>query len=61
MENDRLHIIFAHHDEDIPDIFLDYAKPKNILEKALSEKQIKKWKSRRMAYFLLTNFLKNLI
>lgn len=53
METDRLHIIFSHHDEDIPDTFLDYAKPKNILEQTLSERQIKKWKSRRMAYFLL--------
>ncbi|AUI66820.1 MULTISPECIES: 4'-phosphopantetheinyl transferase superfamily protein [Glaesserella] len=53
MESDRLSIIFAHHNEPIPADFFDYSKPKNKAENELSERQIKKWKSRRMAYFLL--------
>lgn len=53
MKTDRLQIIFAHHDEAIPPQFLDYAKPSQAEGKSLSIKQIQKWKSRRMAYFLL--------
>lgn len=50
MQNDCLQLLFAHHDEAIPDRFLDYAKPTTANP---NERQIRKWKSRRTAYFLL--------
>ncbi len=53
MQTDRLQIIFAHNDEAIPNEFLNYAKPTEKSFETLSARQIKKWKSRRMAYFLL--------
>lgn len=53
MQTDRLQIIFAHNDENIPNEFLNYAKPTEKSFDSLSIRQIKKWKSRRMAYFLL--------
>ena len=53
MNDTRLDILFAHHDETLPAAFLDYATPSNKPLSALSERQLKKWKSRRMAHFLL--------
>ena len=48
---DRLHIILAHNNEPIPTEFENYAKPTQQSE--LSSRQIQKWKSRRLAHFLL--------
>lgn len=53
MKTDRLYILFAHYDEPIPTEFLSYAKPAHKSVEELSERQLKKWKSRRLAYFLL--------
>lgn len=52
IKTDRLQIILAHNDEPVPDEFLNYGKP-NLPEESLSPKQIQKWKSRRLAHFLL--------
>ncbi|WP_301099142.1 4'-phosphopantetheinyl transferase superfamily protein [Otariodibacter sp.] len=49
-KTDRLDIVFAHHNEIVPDEFLNYAKP---IQSNPSEKLIKKWKSRRVAHFIL--------
>ncbi|WP_418789106.1 4'-phosphopantetheinyl transferase family protein [Otariodibacter oris] len=54
-KTDRLEIIFAHYDEPVPDEFLNYAKP---IQPNPSEKQIKKWKSRRVAHFILYQLFK---
>lgn len=48
---DRLHIILAHNDEPVPAEFENYAKP--AAPEKLSNRQIQKWKSRRLAHFLL--------
>ena len=58
LKSDRLYVLFAHNDESIPEQFLDYAKPLNKPIELLSNRQIQKWKSRRMAYFLLHQFFK---
>lgn len=57
-ESDRLYVLFAHNDEPIPDEFLEHAKPLDKPLELLSHRQIQKWKSRRMAYFLLHQFFK---
>lgn len=54
LKTDRLQVVFAHHDEPIPETFLEYAKPQVSSDRPLNERQIQKWKSRRMAHFLLT-------
>lgn len=51
-KTDRLQIILAHNDEPVPNEFLSYGKPL-LPEENLSPKQIQKWKSRRLAHFLL--------
>ena len=53
MKTKQLGIFFARYDEQLPSEFLAYAKPANKTEDELSERQIRKWKSRRVAYFLL--------
>lgn len=50
LNTNRLQVIIAHNDEAVPAAFQDYAKPQG---SNLSERQIRKWKSRRLAYFLL--------
>lgn len=56
MKSDRLQLIFAHIDEPVPAAFLDYAKPQQDTDRPLNQRQIQKWKSRRLAYFLLHRF-----
>ncbi|OOH90782.1 4'-phosphopantetheinyl transferase [Pasteurellaceae bacterium 15-036681] len=46
-------ILFAHNDEPLPEQFHHYAKPENKTIDELSTRQLSKWKSRRMAHFLL--------
>lgn len=53
MKTKQPEIFFARYDEQLPSEFLAYAKPANKTEDELSERQIRKWKSRRVAYFLL--------
>lgn len=50
----RLQVIFAHQDEPIPPDFLYPEMPAH-----LTSKQQQKWKSRRLAAFLLSEWLKN--
>lgn len=57
LKTDRLQLVFAHYDESIPETFLEYAKPQASSERPLNKRQIQKWKSRRMAHFLLTRML----
>ncbi|MDH2924674.1 4'-phosphopantetheinyl transferase [Nicoletella semolina] len=45
-----IEVIFAHHNEPIPAEFLDF-RQSNLMP--MSARQLAKWKSRRMAYFLL--------
>lgn len=52
MNTSYLQLVFAHIDEAIPTTFLNYAKPQGEVA-TLSLRQIQKWKSRRIAYFLL--------
>lgn len=51
--SDRLLVLFAHHDEFLPAEFHDFPTPQNRPISQLSERQLRKWKSQRMAYFLL--------
>ncbi|MCK3655364.1 hypothetical protein A4G19_06240 [Pasteurellaceae bacterium Macca] len=46
-------VLFAHNDETVPVQFQDYGKPEEKAEQHLTPRQIQKWHSRRLAYFLL--------
>lgn len=51
MQNATLNIILAHHDELLPDTMLTYLTPPPRV--GASDRLQKKWKSQRMAFFLL--------
>lgn len=53
-KTDRLIVLFAHHDEFLPAEFHSFPTPQNKPLAQLSERQLRKWKSQRMAYFLLS-------
>lgn len=53
MKTPRLQLIFAHIDEAVPPEFFNYAKPIHLAENQLTPRQIQKWKSRRLAHYLL--------
>lgn len=54
-------MIIAHHDEPIPIDFLNTKMPTQFLvASSLSKRQLKKWKSRRMAFFLLYQLFQKL-
>ncbi|WP_373818368.1 4'-phosphopantetheinyl transferase superfamily protein [Glaesserella sp.] len=57
MPNPVLDIVFARNDMTLPSSFVDYGKPTKPLDR-LSEPLINKWKSRRVAYFLLHQLFK---
>lgn len=52
-EQTAIEILFAHNDEPLPAEFLAYAKPQSDNDNPLADHQIRKWKSRRLAHFLL--------
>lgn len=52
-EQTAVEILFAHNDEPLPAEFLAYAKPQTDNARPLADHQIRKWKSRRLAQFLL--------
>lgn len=53
MKTDRLFVAFAHNDETLAKEFQTYPTPQDKPLQALSARQLRKWKSQRMAYFLL--------
>lgn len=55
-ESDRLWVLYAHHDEALPAAFHAFPTPQNKPLATLSVKQKQKWKSQRMASFLLHHF-----
>lgn len=61
LKTHHLEMLIAHHDEPIPIDFLNTQMPAQFLiAPSLSERQLKKWKSRRMAFFLLYQLFKKL-
>lgn len=53
MKPNRLQLVFAHIDEPIPSTFLGYTAPTPQQSNNLSLRQRRKWKSRRLAHYLL--------
>lgn len=51
-------VIFAHNDEPLPAEFQPYPTPCSMPFSQLSDRQQRKWKSRRIAYFLLYQLVK---